>query len=207
MPSIGPPIDFQPYPIQPYPNPPGEDTPVPYVPPPLPMPNPGMDYRTYPQLQEYKTGKYGVYQIGSNRAIWDPLRGRYIFSGDPTYRQRFRGLQRQQSRYANPFFDKPDTAFGPVWGGAGVVPPTEDENRALFSLFTEFGSPSQRRFLQNQFNRLYSGYGALAANAPAGYSWLDFLRNLNLEGLAAAATPYERGENPTAFEGRLRRVL
>lgn len=103
--------------------------------------------------------------------------------------------------YANPFSDP--GLWGRIQGDTSGF--LDEDPSAGYGLFTgNLAGPSNlKRWLENQYNRLYGGYKGEAAFDPT-LRWVDFLARQNLGNIYGAVSPYERGERPGLFAPRVR---
>jgi len=109
------------------------------------------------------------------------------------------------SNYVNPFAG-PGGRVG--WNDLLEEPSSVGGNPgagyALFQQRVE-GPPNLKRWLEQQYNRLYNEYSAKAASDP-GAMWFDYLANLNMNKEYGGLPPFQRGERPGVMAPRTRSV-
>jgi len=99
----------------------------------------------------------------------------------------------------------------PSYAGAyaGLVDPDfgEEKPDAAYSLWRQYQKQSNpyQNWLRNQQNKYYSDYMGATYLEP-GLMWQDYLQALKPDLDFRTASPYERGERPSAFATRSRWV-
>ncbi len=119
--------------------------------------------------------------------------------------------------YANPFpfFPAPQNPFGnSMFGGGGSLWDQyyQENPQAAYAQYMQGqgrGGTSRRdQWFGNQYGRLYNQYLGDLPNRPLDFKWTNYLQEKgpNLEREFNKLTPYERGENPSLYGGRVRYV-
>jgi len=104
--------------------------------------------------------------------------------------------------YANPF-QRPDLRDALGGFGGDIIEEDPSAGFGLFQTGYKQAPFNLRRWLSNQYGRLFGEYRGMSAIDPS-LRWFDYLANQDVGSDFGALPAYERGERPGVFAPRSR---